>query len=81
MPGGYYAPFYPYGYAGRTTVLQICSPPPPPPAVVIAPPLPRFDFVNEPVILPGQRVPLVEAPPISSLFWKLCAKQEPCALS
>jgi hypothetical protein len=60
---GYYPPLYPYGFGSRTTVLQIYSPPP----VVIAPPvapvLPRFNFVDEPVLRPGQEVPLIQAPP------------------
>lgn len=63
LPGrygyGYYAPFYPAGYVNRTTIVQLYTPPP----IVIAPALPRFAFVNEPVLAPGQRVPLIEAPP------------------
>lgn len=64
-PGyGYYPPFYPYGYGRSTTILQFYSPPPP--AVVFvpaAPAFPRFNYVEEPLIRPGQQVPLVEVPP------------------
>ena len=61
----YYGPLYPYGYGSSTTIVQLYSPPPP--TVVIAPApapaLPRFNFVDEPVLRPGQQVPLVQAPP------------------